>query len=125
MDCRYQPGQVWSYKNAPREDSRAIVGAVENVPGTGVVVSVSISNVYLPHWETGESTLNAISHAPVTVDAMDASVIAQTGTGEPIAGFAEARAEWRELAAKNEAGAFTIPIAEVATYIGEAVAKGR
>jgi hypothetical protein len=124
MDCRYQPGQVWSYKKAAREDSCAIVGVVEDVPGTGVVVSISITNVYLPHWETGEPALNAISHVPMTVEAMDASAVAQTGTCEPIPGFAEARAEWRDMVAKKEAGAFTIPIAEVAKYIAEAVAKG-
>jgi hypothetical protein len=125
MQCRYEPGQVWRYKNAVREDSRAIVGAVEDVPGTGVVVSICITNVYLPHWETGEPILNAISHAPMAVEAMDMSVTTQEGAGEPIPGFAEARAEWRELAAKNEAGAFTIPIADVVRYIADAVAKGK
>jgi hypothetical protein len=77
MERRYHPREVWRYENAVREDSRAIVGQVEHIPGTGTVVSICITNVYLPHWQTGELTLNAISHAPMTPDAMDISVIEQ------------------------------------------------
>jgi hypothetical protein len=124
MDSRYRPGQVWSYKEAAHPDSRAIVGAVEDVPGTGPVVSICVTNVYLPDWETGRPKLNAISHAPLTPEAMDASGLEQTGTGEPIPGFAESRAEWRQMIADNEAGAFIIPVADVVKYIGEAIAKG-
>jgi hypothetical protein len=42
-EFRYQRGQVWSYKDAPRPDSRAIVGKVENIAGTGWVVSVYVT----------------------------------------------------------------------------------
>jgi hypothetical protein len=87
MESRYHPGQVWCYKNAVREDSRAIVGQVEDLPGTGTVVSICVTSVYLPHAQTGEPTLNAISHAPMTPEAMDISVIEQTGTSEPIPEF--------------------------------------
>jgi hypothetical protein len=56
MERHYHLGQIWRYENAVREDSRAIVGQVEDVPGTATVVSICITNVYLPHWQTGEST---------------------------------------------------------------------
>jgi hypothetical protein len=125
MERRYHPGQVWRYKNAVREDSRAIVGQVEDLPGTGTVVSICVTNVYLPHAQTGEPTLNAISHAPMTSDAMDVSVIEQTGASEPIPEFTDARAEWRALIAKEKAGVFIIPVADVVKYIGEAIAKGK
>ena len=124
-EFRYQPGQVWSYKDAPRPDSRAIVGKVENIAGTGWVVSVCVTNVYLPNWQTREPELNAISHAPMTAEAMDSSVVAQTGTGEPIDGFAESYSEWRALFGKNEAGVFIITVADVVKFIGEAIAKGQ
>jgi hypothetical protein len=124
-ECRYQPGQIWSYKDAPRSDSRAIVGRVENIAGTGWVVSVCVTNVYLPNWQTRERELNAISHAPMTAEAMDISVIEQTGTGEPIDGFVEGYGEWRSLLDKGEAGVFTITVVDVVKFIGEAVAKGR
>jgi hypothetical protein len=121
MERRYHPGQVWRYKNAVREDSRAIVGQVEGMPA-GTVVSICVTNVYLPDAQTGEPTLNAISHAPMTPEAMDISVIEQTGTSEPIPEFTDARAEWR---ANEQGGVFIIPIAEVVKYIGEAIAKGK
>jgi hypothetical protein len=124
-DCRYRPGQVWTYKDAPRPDSRAIVGKVENIAGAGWVVSVCLTNVYLPNWQTHEPELNAISHAPMTAEAMDNSVIAQSGTGEPIEAFAEGYGEWRSFFDKHEAGVFSITVAEVVKFIGEAVVKGR
>jgi len=58
----------------------------------------------------------------MTPEAMDISVIEQTGTSKPIPEFTDARAEWR---ANEEAGVFIIPIAEVVKYIGEAIAKGK
>jgi len=119
----YKPGQVWRYKNAVREDSRAIVGQVENVPGAGTVVSICVTNVYLPHWQTGEPTLRVISHAPMTPEAMDVSVIEQTGSQEPIPEFTGARAEWRAMIGQG-AGVFSIPVADVVKYMGEALAKG-
>lgn len=121
MERRYHPGQVWRYKNAMREDSRAIVGQVEEMPAA-TVVSICVTNVYLPDPQTGEPTLNAISHAPMAPEAMDISVIEQTGTGEPIPEFADAHAEWH---AHEGAGVFIIPIAEVVKCIGEAIAKGK
>jgi hypothetical protein len=121
MERRYHPGQVWRYKNAVREDSRAIVGQVEDMPA-GTVVSICVTNVYLPDRRTGEPTLNAISHAPMTPEAMDISVIEQTGMSEPIPEFADARAEWRAI---EQAGVFTVPVADVVKYIGEAIAKGK
>jgi hypothetical protein len=119
MEPRYHPGQVWRYKNAVREDSRAIVGQVEDLPGSGTVVSICVTNVYLPHVQTGEPTLNAISRAPMMPGAMDISVTEQTGTGEPIPEFADARAEWRALIAKK----FIIPVADVVKYLAEAMTK--
>jgi hypothetical protein len=58
----------------------------------------------------------------MTPEAMDISVIEQTGTSEPIPEFTDARAEWR---ANEQGGVFIIPIAEVVKYIGEAIAKGK
>jgi hypothetical protein len=34
------------------------------------------------------------------------------------------RGEWRTLSDKGEAGVFTIPVADVVKFIGEAIAKG-
>ena len=75
MTTRYQSGQAWRYKDAAHPDSRAIVGAVEDIPSIGPVVSMSITFIWLPNWETGAPALKAISHAPVTAAAMDGSVI--------------------------------------------------
>jgi len=54
---------------------------------------------------------------------MDISVTDQTGMGEPIPEFADARAEWHALIQQKGAGAFIIPVADVVKYIGEAVVK--
>jgi hypothetical protein len=61
----------------------------------------------------------------MTAEAMDRSVVAQTGTGEPIDTFAEGYGEWRALFDKNEAGVFIITVADVVKFIGESIAKGQ
>jgi hypothetical protein len=60
----------------------------------------------------------------MTPAAMGASVITQDGTGTPITDFAEVYQEWCTLSDKGEAGVFTIPVADVVKFIGEAIAKG-
>jgi hypothetical protein len=123
-DCRYEEGQVWTFRDAPLPDSRVIVGKVDNTERDGWVVSVCVGNVYMPDAATGERYLTHVSHTPMTAQALDASVIAQAGISTPLEGFDEAYRGWRDEYAKGEAGVFIISVAEIIGYFADAILKG-
>jgi hypothetical protein len=121
---QYHEGQVWTFNAAPLPESRVIIGKVENIQGSGWVVSVCFTNVYIED-QAGNYRLSNIAHAPMSSEALESSVIEQTGTSEPVDGFDEARREWRELLATGEAGIFAVGAGEVVRLISDAIAKGQ
>jgi hypothetical protein len=123
--CRYEAGQVWTFRDAPLPQSRVVIGRLDHGARDGWIVSVSITNVYVPDTANGGRYLTDISHAPMTVQALDASVIAQDGEGASVHDFEDGYGEWRAAFDKGEAGVFTIGAADIVSVITEAVAKGK
>jgi hypothetical protein len=73
-DPKSLPGQVWSYKTRPGEESStATILRVEKEPKIGIVIHVHIEGVHFSNC-TGGPAPEEIDHAPFTRAAIEASV---------------------------------------------------
>ena len=109
VDPRYSPGQVWSYRTRPGENSSTVtILHVENLPKLGVIIHVRIDDIQLRNC-TGGPAPTTIEHAPFTKAAIDKSVIRELKTISPIPEFDEGDADW--LA--HCGGVYTITLAEM------------
>jgi hypothetical protein len=109
-ESRFAVGQVWTIRESPTPDTRVTIGAIDHEP-FGRVISIAITHGQQDRAST--VALQDVFHAPVEEAALDRSVIALAGTGEPPEEFHEAYAEWRRMLKDGEAGFFTVTAAEI------------
>ena len=123
----FAPGQIWKAKGRPDDgDSvRVLVLAVETHAKIGDVCSIAVEDVCIrnPLMDGGVQT--ALPHAPMSADALAASVtelIASNGPTIENSEYADAYAQWHEPFARGEAGVFTIAVAEILDLIEQTIA---
>jgi hypothetical protein len=93
-DATYKPGQVWSYKTRPGEDSSTItILKVESTPKLGIIVHVRIDSFKLENC-SGNKGDSAMDHAPFAKAAIDKSVVKLLRTEKDIPDFQEGYHDW-------------------------------
>jgi hypothetical protein len=123
----YQTGQVWKYRARDGEaESQLVIINSTLVPGCGEIFSVAVEGIKLKNpWIVGGIQTN-LPHAPVSAGALDLSVLELIGIRpSPLEEYGDAFQEWKQPFDRGEAGVFTIPIAEILTYVEEAVNHGK
>ena len=75
---KYQPGQVWSYKNARADDSRVLIVSVHTDSRYGEVVIVNIEGLHIT--TVDQRSIHRVSSVPFSKAALDESVITLAGT---------------------------------------------
>ncbi len=117
----FQAGQRWTYRTRPGEDTSTVLILRRDDEPTGTVVHVALDGLRLgnPHLRGGVQP--HLGHAPVTADALRASVLELIQTGALLPTDDSGYRQWREAADRGEAGVFTLPLAEILNLIGQVV----
>ena len=123
-DTRYAVEQTWTFANAPQSATRAVVGALDELEGLGLVVSISVINVPVVHPKTGKSEMHDIQHAPMLPEALDACLLQQQGKVHLAPMFENLRKQWLEAVRTEGAGAFSVSVAELIAMYQPIIEQG-
>ncbi|GAA0517438.1 hypothetical protein [Deinococcus depolymerans] len=118
----FQAGQRWTYRTRPGEDTSTVLILRRDDEPTGTVLHVALDGLRLgnPHLRGGVQP--ELGHAPVTAEALRASVLELIQVNAPLPADGGGYRQWREAADRGEAGVFTLTLAEILDVIGQAVA---
>ena len=93
-DSKFAPGQVWSYKTRPGEESSTItILRVEKTPKLGTIVHVRIDGIHFSNCTGGRSP-SALQHAPISRAALEASVTAKVSSVSTMPDYAAGYEDW-------------------------------
>ena len=93
---KYEPGQVWRYKNRPGEDaSRVIVGKIEHHGVAGNLVHVQVIDVAMKVPASPDGVARILHHSPFTEAAIDQSVTELVAEERRLANFVDFIGEGR------------------------------
>ena len=122
---RYQVGQVWSYRTRPQEPQATLtVVKVESHPKLGTIVHVSLQGLQMKNPQAPGGYSDTLSHLPMSVEALDKSVIKLLREQDPLPDFQDGYEEWRRAFDKGEAGIFTLTVAEAVGFAETAINGG-
>ncbi|WP_439496281.1 hypothetical protein [Bosea sp. (in: a-proteobacteria)] len=110
-----EPGQVWTYHNAPDVDSRVTIGRID-VGEHDAIISIAISRA-LPHPVTPRAEMTDIGHLPIRQAALLRSLHQHLGNGPVPDRFNEGYLHWRELYDSGRAGAFDTDLAKAIEFV--------
>lgn len=109
---KYRPGQVWKYRTRATETgSRATILRVDAPPGMGHIVHIALDGLFIKSPQNRDGVANNISHLPFSEAAIDGSLTELERTGA-VPEFQEGYQTWRAAFDQNNAGAWTISVAE-------------
>jgi hypothetical protein len=108
---KYKPGQEWSYKTRPGEESsRLTILKVEPHEKLGNVVHIRVSDVKLRSATAPDGVVSVIEHAPYVEEAIDESAVELMAEDVELPDFAAGYEAWKTAFEKGEAGVFTLPV---------------
>jgi hypothetical protein len=88
------PGQVWSYKTRPGEESSTLtILRVEKTPKLGTIVHLRIDRVHFSNC-TGGPSPEVIEHAPFTRAALEASVTMKVNSVTQVPAYDAGYKDW-------------------------------
>ena len=115
---KYKVGQVWAYRTRPNEPhSLLTIVKVELQHGTAVAVHIHVDGLNLKPAESGGLPGTTASHLPFSEEALDASVINMVDHVVVLPDFEEGYLMWREAFLEENAGIFSLTVAEVMDFI--------
>lgn len=122
VQVEFQAGQRWTYRTRPGEDTSTVLILRRDDEPNGTALHVALDGLRLgnPHLPGGVQM--ELGHAPVTADALRASVLELIQVNAPLPADEGGYRQWREAADRGEAGVFTLTLAEILDVIGQAVA---
>ncbi|AWT34846.1 hypothetical protein GCM10008956_36800 [Deinococcus arenae] len=122
VQVEFQAAQRWTYRTRPGEDTSTVLILRRDDEPNGTALHVTLDRLRLgnPHLPGGVQM--ALGHAPVTADALRASVLELIQVNAPLPADEGGYRQWREAADRGEAGVFTLTLAEILDVIGQAVA---
>ncbi len=119
----FHAGETWAYQTRPHETgSTFFVLRVETLPDNSNVVHIQLNGLKIPNPASPDGLSDSAEHLPVSETALAASATHKISSADapPMpAGYAQWRAEWEA----GRAGAFQIPLAEIADVLEEAMNK--
>ncbi len=118
-----EEGQTWTFKNAPHEDTRLVIGKIETLwTEDDPVVSVAIINLRSPR---GLLIGETIHHLPFARSALVPHLIAPDEIASPLPfDFSGGYTTWKDAVETQGAGVFTISPAEAIEFVFTTVLEG-
>ena len=114
-ETRYAEGQVWEYRTRPGEEESLIrIQRIEPFPGAPAAGGERVYHISIVGLRIGpERRSEALPHAPVSRETLDASVTRLAERRADFPSADEGIAIWRA----DRGGVFTIPLAEIAAAV--------
>lgn len=110
---KYAPGQVWTYRTRPGEESsRITILKVDQHDKLGNIIHIHVSNVAIKSPSAPDGVAKVIHHSPYTEKAIDDSVLELGAENVELPDFQEGYDTWKEAFDKSEAGVFSISVSE-------------
>ncbi|MBM4386006.1 MAG: hypothetical protein FJ091_21905 [Deltaproteobacteria bacterium] len=107
---QFSVGQVWKYKTREGETaSRAHVGKIDSI-GDNIIVHVKLTGLVI---KAGGEVGSVVAHTPIAEEALARSVTELTSETPNLEQFSDGYAAWREAFDAEDAGWFTLSLAEV------------
>lgn len=105
------PGQVWTYE-APEgfEDSRIIIGSMDDIPEHGEIVCISVTNAPIPQGASGAVDGSTLPFIPFSREAVVKTVLKMEGNSELHKDFADYYSSWRSETGGKDYFTTTLPI---------------
>ena len=115
----FAPGQRWTYRTRPGEETSTllVLGRDQSAAGQ-VAVSIRIEDITLRPPIGGVVT--DLMHAPIEETALEQSVTELLQEGLPLPGDLGSYEDWRLAFEKGDAGAFDLPLADTLDLIDRA-----
>ena len=115
----FHAGETWAYQTRPHETgSTFFVWRVETLPDATNVVHVRVSGLKIPNPSAPNGLTEVAEHLPVSETALAACATHKISSGEPLP-LPEGYEEWRREWERGKAGAFGLPLAEIAEVLEE------
>jgi hypothetical protein len=122
-DDRYKPGQVWTYKTRPGEETSTFtVLRVEAAPEGKRIVHIHVDHIRLKNC-TGGPEPDTLQHMPFFKNALDDSALRVTRTGE-VPDYTDGYYEWRKGWDAGKAGAYTVTVGQALDVAEETFRHG-
>lgn len=119
----YAPGQAWSYRARPGEEtSRVAIRRIDQEPEDGEVFHISILGVKLRNHRVDGGVQPAMNHAAVSRATLVASLLDPVGAADEDESWRDGYAVWRQAYDNGDAGVFDLSIPEILGYIEMVVA---
>jgi len=110
---KYQAGQVWSYKaRLPDIGSTLTVVKVDSDPVLGNIIHIGVLDLNLQNPRVPGGITREFPHLPMSEEAVDQSVVNLIDENAELPDYVEGYNVWRHAFDKQEAGIFTLTVAE-------------
>ena len=110
-DEKYKPGQVWSYKTRGDEEKSTItILRIEELADKKRIIHIRVDHIHLKNCRGGPEP-ESFEHMPFAREALDSSTVKLLNTG-PVPDFKNGYDEWRSAWDANNAGIYTITVAQ-------------
>jgi hypothetical protein len=117
----FSVGQVWHCQTREHEaGSKLSVVQIDTLKGHEIIhISIEGLRISSPH--AASSYSESVSHLPIGPTALKASVTQLSAQTDDLPDYKEGYQIWREAFDSDDAGFFTIPVAECVSYLEQAI----
>ena len=121
---KYHAGQIWKYKTRKGEESSKVsIIRIDNNKVAGTSYHISVDNLQFKNPRIAGGIQRVLSHLPVSVETLDASVTELIATdADPTDEFEEGYKIWSDVS-ENGGGVFTVPVARVVELAEEGMSE--
>lgn len=122
-DDKYKPGQVWSYKTRPGEETSTItILRVDEAPQGKRIVHIHVDGIRLKNC-TGGPEPDTVAHMPFAREFIEQSVVENLRTVD-VPAFEEGYSDWRRGWDAGKAGFYTITVSQAIDVMQYTFSKG-
>jgi hypothetical protein len=121
-----EEGQIWRYDTRPGEEgSRLFIARIDRGLGGQTIYHIYLDGLQLKNPLFAGGVQDRLLHAPVTREALEASVTELLQSDAEMPDISEGYAEWLLAFEKGQAGVFPMPVKEIVQYIEDAFAQAK
>lgn len=122
----FREGQIWRYQTRPGEEgSRLFIARIDRGLGTQSIYHIYLDGLQLKNPLYPGGVQDHLPHAPVTRQALEASVIELLESNAKMPDISEGYAEWLLAFEKGQTGVFTIPAKQIVQVFEDAFAQAK
>lgn len=111
-ESKYKVGQQWSYSARPGEESYLIIVKIDSDPKLGRIIHIALRGLKMKNPRSPDGLSEDVNHMPFLEAAIEKSGLKLLKEKVDLPDFEEGYRIWRKAFDANEAGAYSITVAE-------------